>query len=1048
MYIKREKYLSKAGDFFKKITALLLMLVMMLSMIPVYEQVSAADKAAKPGTSVITGEVLYNDSEKPEKICITISKTENASGYYIYLKSPGSAKFKKVKNLKKSGKKIQKYFINKPEAGDYQVSIMPYHTENGKTVKGKYSNTVKLCIKSGISKTGTDRADLECTGEKYPMLKKMAEEGQITLTASDSGYCRDTITFGKYKVDRYNASKDKTVSEKKERALEWEVLEYSDDAKSALVISKNIISVRKYAKKAKKYSWKNSDIRKWLNGEFLDAAFTKKEQELIKTVTVLNDDPGGDTSDKMYILNDDESDYYLVLGAIEDGYPDSIAGQLYDGTEWEWFLRDTYKEDSVLGYGSDGVLGYTSADDEAGIRPVFRIELTPELIWDNNLSCVKPAGNSLREKNIYVNLGKYDFPDSEGKTDGVEENIEWEILDYDEKNGTALLISRYLFHNELLDTQNDGSSSRWKYSLMRKWLKNIIYDQAFSDEEKALMSQITFHSEGTVDAEIETKDKLFIFSHYDVYDYYRSDVERIGLFIDGNAGPWALTSENYVGTDGQARRNFEESDIKYVRPVMYLNLNTEKDRVQEPDAPEYSVKSTINGAGLEINIEKTYLADGYYIYMKAPGKKKYEKVKKVAEDGSRNRYTVLRNLDAGDYSVYVKAYRNVDGKEILSENNNLNVIRLSGSEETEYLQSTYAKLKGLEDKGLIGLKINYEKDSIKLGKWPLPNSNEDESEAKTTNDLEWVVLDYSDDFKQALVCSKYIVGYDKYHKEDEVVTWENSSLRKWLNKNFYKKAFSKEEKSLIKVTKVKNEDNPKEKTSGGNDTEDRIFLLSISEAEKYFEDENWNPFKDGLYFDDYDIEWLRSPGRGPSDISEYWALDPEDRDEEFLEDWRLGYAAAYFGRGSGIYYEGPSVIEECGVRPAFWMELTPEIIEANNLTLSLDKTEWGHYNNPLVEFGSFTIKNPLNIEGKAEELTWELTEYDLENDRALLVCTSKLAKEDYENDFLNNAFNAEENSLIRDIYAYEEDSAGIRPAICITFNQSEVNQRDGSLIDS
>lgn len=131
---------------------------------------------------------------------------------------------------------------------------------------------------------------------------------------------------------------------------------------------------------------------------------------------------------------------------------------------------------------------------------------------------------------------------------------------------------------------------------------------------------------------------------------------------------------------------------------------------------------------------------------------------------------------------------------------------------------------------------------------------------------------------------------------------------------------------------VKSEDNQIELTKGGNDTEDRIFLLSGSEAEKYFNDGNWHAFKGAFmgYYDpdgedeeeffDGDDEWLRMPGRYPADMEEYWELDPEDRDEEFDEDWMNGYAAIYYD-GQYIDYEGNAVALESGVRPAFWIDL-------------------------------------------------------------------------------------------------------------------------------
>lgn len=88
-----------------------------------------------------------------------------------------------------------------------------------------------------------------------------------------------------------------------------------------------------------------------------------------------------------------------------------------------------------------------------------------------------------------------------------------------------------------------------------------------------------------------------------------------------------------------------------------------------------------------------------------------------------------------------------------------------------------------------------------------------------------------------LLISEYGIDVMPYNKESEDVTWETCTLRKWLNNDFYSSAFSEEEQKLIEKTKVKADKNPKYKTDPGADTEDRIFLLSISEAEKYFEDE-------------------------------------------------------------------------------------------------------------------------------------------------------------------------------------------------------------------
>lgn len=69
-----------------------------------------------------------------------------------------------------------------------------------------------------------------------------------------------------------------------------------------------------------------------------------------------------------------------------------------------------------------------------------------------------------------------------------------------------------------------------------------------------------------------------------------------------------------------------------------------------------------------------------------------------------------------------------------------------------------------------------------------------------------------------------------YNEEYTPVTWENCTLRNWLNSDFYGTAFGSAEQGAIVGQTVVNEDNPDYGIEGGNDTTDNIFLLSIGEA--------------------------------------------------------------------------------------------------------------------------------------------------------------------------------------------------------------------------
>jgi hypothetical protein len=66
----------------------------------------------------------------------------------------------------------------------------------------------------------------------------------------------------------------------------------------------------------------------------------------------------------------------------------------------------------------------------------------------------------------------------------------------------------------------------------------------------------------------------------------------------------------------------------------------------------------------------------------------------------------------------------------------------------------------------------------------------------------------------------------RYKESLEYVHWECSDVREWLNGSFYTECFSENERDLITGTKLM--------TDSGEEIEDKIFLLSRDEVEKYF----------------------------------------------------------------------------------------------------------------------------------------------------------------------------------------------------------------------
>ena len=160
-------------------------------------------------------------------------------------------------------------------------------------------------------------------------------------------------------------------------------------------------------------------------------------------------------------------------------------------------------------------------------------------------------------------------------------------------------------------------------------------------------------------------------------------------------------------------------------------------------------------------------------------------------------------------------------------------------------------------------------ETIEFGNYPQDKDG-------TEKPIEWIVM--KNEGNQILLLSKYVLDAKPYNKEweDVTVTWETSDIRKWLNNEFYTTAFNKTEKAKIQTSLIKNEDNSEYGTSGGNDTEDKVFLLSEKEAETLFSNEEERIAKATEYAEKsgvYDEEkgawwWLRSPGFGSRGAAE------------------------------------------------------------------------------------------------------------------------------------------------------------------------------------
>ena len=210
----------------------------------------------------------------------------------------------------------------------------------------------------------------------------------------------------------------------------------------------------------------------------------------------------------------------------------------------------------------------------------------------------------------------------------------------------------------------------------------------------------------------------------------------------------------------------------------------------------------------------------------------------------------------------------------------------------------------------IKLAINGE--IVKLGSYEQDNNTSNGKE-----EIEWQVLERQDN--KILLISKYALDCQKYNSENTDVTWENCTLRSWLNSTFLSNAFSESEKSMIADTKVTAEENPNYSTNPGNDTTDKIFLLSINEVNKYFTTDESRKCVPTAYSigQGADISSSETPG---AKATCWWWLRSPGGSQSYASDVYLGGSVSNRGFRVDVSYV-------C-VRPALWINLKSLIPES------------------------------------------------------------------------------------------------------------------------
>lgn len=183
--------------------------------------------------------------------------------------------------------------------------------------------------------------------------------------------------------------------------------------------------------------------------------------------------------------------------------------------------------------------------------------------------------------------------------------------------------------------------------------------------------------------------------------------------------------------------------------------------------------------------------------------------------------------------------------------------------------------------------------------------------------IEWLVLDKQDG--RILVISKYALDAKPYNDEYVDVTWETCTLRSWLNDEFINEAFTSGEQAKIQSSIVTAEENTSYDNDPGNETQDKVFLLSVGEAEDYF------------YLDSERVCELTMYAEANIDMEDHksncwWWLRSSGEFQNCATFVRVNGSINYNGNEVYDYdyvnnYDDRVDIAGAAVRPAMWIEL-------------------------------------------------------------------------------------------------------------------------------
>ena len=265
------------------------------------------------------------------------------------------------------------------DAGDYEsaYTLLEDIGNSNAIASSKYERAITL-VDSGDYESAyllLDGLNYKDSASKLESIKPQYK--RILLSRAKVG---DYVAFGSYEQDN-------TLSNGKEE-IEWLVLVKNDN--KALLVSRYALDCQRYDTSITNVTWKTCSLRKWLNGTFINNAFSSDEQAMIQSTTITADkNPESNTTDKVFLLSRKEAVEYFSSTEVRKCVPThyAIAQGAYESSRYSaggkatcwWWLRSS---------------GDRLSDDNSDIASIVNDDGGVYGLWNklyNESGAVRPA---------------------------------------------------------------------------------------------------------------------------------------------------------------------------------------------------------------------------------------------------------------------------------------------------------------------------------------------------------------------------------------------------------------------------------------------------------------------------------------------------------------------------------------------------------------------------------------------------------------------------------------------------------------------------------